>query len=127
MKKSIFVIMVMVSLLAIRAFAEQRIKVAVAAADKAPTAAVVDQAGAAPYFLLFDGKGKLVETFENPSKNAESPGPDVINFLAGKKVTVVVAGFFGPRIMDIAKAKGITAITFKGTAKGAVKKVLQSK
>jgi len=127
MKKSIFVIMVLVSLLAIRAFAGEDIKIAVAASDKAPTALVGDQAGAAAYFLVFDEKGRLVETIENPLKNSESPGPEVINFLAEKKVTVVVAGFFGPRIIDIAKTRGITPITFKGTAQDVVKKILQSK
>jgi len=141
MKKSVFIIMVLVSLLAIpyyyhsyfcrlllsSAFAAQTVKIAVAAADKTPTAAVSEQAGAAPYFLFFDGKGKLLEAIENPYKNAESPGPSVVNYLAGKGATVVVAGGFGSKIVDIAKGKGVTAVSFKGNAQDAVKKVLESK
>jgi predicted Fe-Mo cluster-binding NifX family protein len=127
MKKGLFVIMVLVSLLATQVFAGQSMKIAVAAADKTATVAVVGQPASAPYFLFFDGKGKLLEAIENPYKNAENPGPEVINFLAGKGATVVVAGFFGPKIIDVAKAKGVTPFSFKGTAQDAVTKVLQSK
>ena len=138
MKKSVFIIMVLVSLLAIpyyyhqyfcrlllsSAFAAQTTKIAVAAADKTPTAAVSEQAGAAPYFLFFDGKGKLLEAIENPYKNAASPGPSVINYLAGKGATVVVAGGFGPKILDVMKAKRMWPVPFEGSAQDGVKKVL---
>lgn len=127
MKKVMFIAMVLVSVLAVQAFASQTMKIAVAAADKTATAAVSDQAGAAPYFLFFDGKGKLLDAIENPYKNAESPGPSVVNFLAGKGATVVVAGGFGPKIVEVMKSKGIAAVPFKGSAQDAVKKVLQSK
>lgn len=128
MKKSMVFTMVLVLLLAtIPVFAAQTVKIAVAAADKVPAAAVIDQPASAPYFLFFDGTGKLLEAIENPYKNAETPGPEVINFLAGKEATIVVAGFFGPKIVEVAKAKGMTPVTFKGSAQDAVKKVLQSK
>jgi predicted Fe-Mo cluster-binding NifX family protein len=102
-------------------------KIAVAAADKTATSAVVNQPASAPYFLFFDGEGKLLEAVENPYKNTENPGPEVINFLAGKGATIVVAGFFGPKIIDIAKSKDMTPVAFKGTAQDAVKKALESK
>jgi predicted Fe-Mo cluster-binding NifX family protein len=114
-------------LVVVCAFAQQKTKIAVAAADKTLTATVSDQAAPAPYFLFFDGKGKLLEVIENPYKNAESAGPSVVNFLAGKGATVVVAGGFGPKIIEVAKAKGIIPVSFKGTAQDAVKKVLQTK
>jgi predicted Fe-Mo cluster-binding NifX family protein len=141
MKKKVFIIMVLVSLLAIpyyfhsyfcrlllsSAFAAQSTTIAVAAADKTPGAAVTDQAGSAPYFLVFDQKGKFLEALENPYKNAESPGPSIVNYLAGKGATVMVGGGFGPKIVEVMKGKGITAVSFKGSAQDAVKKVLQSK
>ena len=141
MKRGMFIVMVLVSVLAIpyyyhsyfcrlllsSAFAAQPMKIAVAAADKTATAVVSDQPASAPYFLFFDGKGKLLEAAENPYKNAENPGPEVIKYLAGKGATVVVAGFFGPKIIEVAKAKGVTPISFKGSAQDAVKKVLESK
>lgn len=127
MKKSMFVIMVLISLLTAQVFAAQSMKIAVAASDKTATAAVIDRAALAPYFLFFDEKGKLLEAIENPYKNAENPGPEVINFLAGKGATIVVAGFFGPKIIDVTKAKGVAPFSFKGTAQDAVKKAFQCK
>ena len=102
-------------------------KIAVGASGDAPGAPVNAQAASSPYFLVFDQKGKLLEALENPYKNADSPGPDVVNYLSGKGVTVVIAGDFGPRIVDVMKAKRMWPIRFAGTAQDAVKKVLQSK
>lgn len=127
MKKFMFIVMFLVSLLAVSAFAAQSMKVAVAANDKVPTAAVSGQAASAPYFLFFDQKGKLLEAVQNLYKDADRAGPSVVGFLAGKGVTVAVAGGFGPKIMDDMKAKGITPVSFNGSAQEAVKKVLQSK
>lgn len=127
MKKAMFIALVIVSFLAIPAFAAQNIKIAVAANNKIPTATVSGQAAPAPYFLFFDQKGKLLEAVENPYKDADRAGPSVVGFLAGKGVTVVVAGGFGPKIVDDMKAKGITPVSFNGSAADAVKKILQSK
>ena len=127
MKKGMVIAVVLCLLVYVQAFAAQAMKIAVAAAGKTATATVVDQPASAAYFLIFDGKGKLLEALDNPYKNAENPGPDVINFLAGKGAMVVVAGFFGPKIVDVAKAKGMTPVTFKGSARDAVKKALQAK
>jgi predicted Fe-Mo cluster-binding NifX family protein len=141
MKKKMFIIMVLVSLFAIpyyyhtyfcrlllsSVYAAQTMKIAVAAANKTPGATVTDQTGSAPYFLVFDQKGKFLEALDNPYKDADSPGPSIINYLAGKGATVVVGGGFGPKIVEVMKSKGITAVSFKGSAQDAVKKVLQSK
>jgi predicted Fe-Mo cluster-binding NifX family protein len=139
MKKGMFIAMVLVSFLAISAFAAQSMKIAVASAGKTPEAAVSDMPASAPYFLLFDGKGKLLEAIDNPYKNALNPAAgtaninveklaaDLANYFADKGATVVVAEFFGPPIVDSMKARGIAPATFKGTAQDAVKKVLQSK
>jgi predicted Fe-Mo cluster-binding NifX family protein len=116
-----------VSLLAPPAFAAQSMKIAVAANDKVLTATVSGQAATAPYFLFFDQKGKLLEAVQNPYKDADRAGPSVVGFLASKGATVVVAGGFGPKIVDDMKAKGITPVSFNGSVADAVKKVLQSK
>ena len=102
-------------------------KIAVAANGDTPGSPVNAQAASSPYFLVFDQKGNLLETLENPYKNAESPGPDVVNYLSGKGATVVVAGDFGPKIVDVMKAKRMWPVRFEGSAEDAVKKVLQSK
>ncbi|MEN6321607.1 MAG: NifB/NifX family molybdenum-iron cluster-binding protein [Syntrophaceae bacterium] len=100
--------------------------IAVAANGQTPDAPVSAQAGGAAFFLIFDNKGKLIETLANPEKNAITPGPAVVNFLAGKRATVVVAEGFGPKIVEVMKGKGIKAVAFKGSVEEAVKKFLQS-
>jgi len=109
------------------AFAGQKEKIAVAANGETSGALISGQAGTAPYFLFFDEKGKFIEAMENPYKGKGGAGKAVADYLAGKGVTVVVAGGFGGPIVDVMKDKGIKATAFKGSADEAVKKVLQPK
>jgi predicted Fe-Mo cluster-binding NifX family protein len=127
-RKRLIVIMMVILLLATAwAFAAGREKMAVAADDKIPSAAVSKQAGLAPFFLFFDEKGKMTEAMENPFKDKEGAGKSVAELLKNKQVTVVVAEGFGGQIVEVMKSKGIKAFAFKGSAEEAVKKVLQSK
>jgi predicted Fe-Mo cluster-binding NifX family protein len=123
MKKAIPIMLVVLFMASALAFAGQKEKIAVAANGPTLASAVGGQPARSPYFLLFDGKGKLTEAISNPAKD----GIAVTNFLAGKGVTVAVAGEYGPRIVEVMKNKGIKAVTFKGSVEEAVKKVLQSK
>ena len=127
MKKGISVTLLILFLISGLAFAAQKEKIAVAANDKIPSAAVSKQAGLAPYFLFFDGKGKMTEAIENPYKDKEGAGKLVAELLGNKGVTVVVAGELGGQIVEVMKGKGIKAVSFKGSAEEAVKKVLQPK
>ena len=128
MKKAICVMVVfLLMLVAVCAFAGEKAKIAVAANDKTPSAAVSKQAGLAPFFLFFDGKGKMTEAIENPYKDKEGAGKSVAELLGNKGVTVVVAEEFGGQIVEVMKGKGIKAVAFKGSAEEAVKKVLQPK
>ena len=107
------------------AFAGEKEKIAVSANDKTLTASVSKQAGPSPFFLIFDGKGKLIETIANPYKEGGG-GIAVADFLASKGVTIVVAQEFGDKIVQVMKGKGIKAVAFKGSVEEAVKKVLKS-
>ena len=127
MNKRSVVLFILLVFVASWSFAAPVPKIAVAAMDKTAAAAVSNQPGASPYFLIFDQKGKLLEAIENPYKSADSPGPTVVTFLAQKGATVVVAGNFGPKIVEVMKAKGMTAVSFTGTATDAVKQALKSK
>ena len=128
MKKAICVMVVfLLMLVAVCAFAGEKAKIAVAANDKTPSAAVSKQAGLAPFFLFFDGKGKMTEAIENPYKDKGGAGKSVAELLGNKGVAVVVAEEFGAQIVEVMKGKGIKAVSFKGSAEEAVKKVLQSK
>ncbi len=108
-------------------FAAQKEKIAVAANDKVPSAAVSKVAGLAPFFLFFDEKGKMTEAMENPFKDKEGAGKSVAEFLWNKGVTIVVAEGFGGPIVELMKAKGVRAVAFKGSAEEAAKKVLLPK
>ena len=101
--------------------------IAVAANGETAASLVSAQAGGAAFFLIFDKEGKLIETLANPEKNATSPGTAVIDFLVGKRATVIVAEGFGPKIVEVMKGKGIKAISFKGSVEKAIKMVLISK
>jgi predicted Fe-Mo cluster-binding NifX family protein len=127
MKKVISAMLVVLFLVSGLALAEQKEKIAVAANDKTPSAAVSKQAGLAPFFLFFDGKGKMTEAIENPYKDKEGAGKSVAELLKNKGVAVVVAEEFGGQIVEVMKGKGIKAVAFKGSAEEAVKEVLQTK
>jgi predicted Fe-Mo cluster-binding NifX family protein len=127
MKKVTSVVLAVLFLVSSLVFAGQKEKIAVAANDKIPGASVSDKAGMTPFFLFFDAKGRLVEAIENPYKDKEGAGKLIVDFLAGKGVTVIVAGTFGGPIVDMMKGKGIKSVVFKGSAEEAIKKVLQSK
>ncbi len=125
MKKSISIMLAILFLASSLAFAGEKEKIAVAANEKTPASSVSKQAGPSPFFLIFNGKGKLIETIANPYKEGGG-GIAVADFLAGKGVTVVVAEGFGDKIVQVMKGKGIKAVAFKGSVAEAVKKVLQS-
>lgn len=128
LKMKVFsVVLAMLFLITSLAFAERKGKICVAANEKSSGAAVSKQAGLAPFFLFFDGKGKMIEAIENPYKDKEGAGKSVAELLGNKAVTVVVAEEFGGQIVEVMKRKGIKALPFKGSALEAVKKVLQSK
>ena len=105
-------------------YAGQQERIAVASDEKVPDAAVSSQAGRSPFFLLFDEKGMFLEAIDNPYTEAKTRGTAVADFLAAKGVTIVVAGSFGDRITEGMKNKGIRALTFRGKAADAVKKIL---
>jgi predicted Fe-Mo cluster-binding NifX family protein len=100
--------------------------IAVAANGETRADSVSAQAGGAAFFLIFNKTGELIEKLANSEKNAENPGIAVVDFLAGKGVTVVVAEGFGPKIIESMKNKAIRVVAFKGSVHEALKKVLQT-
>jgi len=101
-------------------------KIAVASGGKTTKASVSNKAAKCPYFLIFDGKGELVEVIDNPYGNASrGAGPSAANFLVRTGVTIVIAGNFGSKMTDTLKSNGVTHFRFKGSAGDAVKKVLK--
>ncbi|MFH1490354.1 MAG: NifB/NifX family molybdenum-iron cluster-binding protein [Pseudomonadota bacterium] len=128
MKKIGVSVVVLVLFLTNLVFAGDGAKVAVAAKGKTATAEVSGVAARSPYFLIFDGDGRLLEAVENPYKAAKGDaGTSVVPFLAQKGVTLVVAGEFGEKMIQAMKAQGIEYLEFHGSAEGALKKVLEAR
>jgi predicted Fe-Mo cluster-binding NifX family protein len=100
--------------------------IAVASDGKSPAADVSGIAARCNYFLIFDGGGKLKEVGENPYKDARgSAGTSAASFLAGKEVTIIVAGRFGDKMKDALAAHKIAIMEFSGSIEDAISKILE--
>ena len=103
------------------------VMVAVAANGNTVSASVGNQPGRSPFFLFFDKQGAFVEAVNNPYKDAGNAGIPTLDFLASKGIKVLVAGWFGPQIVETMKGKGMRQVVFTGSVKDAVKKALELK
>jgi len=127
MKKTLFSTLAILYLVPVMAYAAQKdtAKIAVAANSKDATASISNKAGKCPYYLIFDGKGELIEVVGNPYKDVQSgAGPQTADFLAGKGVTTVIAGSFGDKMIGAMKSNGMEFFQLEGVIKDAVGKVL---
>jgi predicted Fe-Mo cluster-binding NifX family protein len=107
---------------------EEKIIIAVASDGETLKAVVSDTAARCPYFLIADSKGKLLEVVENPHKDTRSgAGVAAANFLAGKDVTIVVAGNCGSKMKNALEAQEMTYFEFEGIAEEAIKMILEKK
>ena len=105
----------------------QRVQIiAVATFEKTENSQISDRAAHAPYYLIFDKRGKLLEVISNPFRDAATgTGPKVADLLAAKNVTVMVAGAFGYKMTKALEAQGIRHHETTGIVKEAVKKFLK--
>ena len=98
-------------------------KYAVAADGRDESTSISHQVGRAPYFLILDEKGNIVEAVQNPYLELKfGLGPLVADMLAERKVTVLVGGFAGPNMHQKLKKHGIRFVH----GKGGVKRVVNS-
>jgi len=96
--------------------------IAVATLEKTENSQLSDKAAHAPYYLIFDKGGNLLEVISNPFRDAvRDAGPKVADLLASKNVSVVVAGDFGHKMKSALNEKGID----QHKASGIVKKVVE--
>ncbi len=105
---------------------EEKVIIAVASDGETLKAAVSQIAARCPYFLIVDSKGKLLEAVENPHKDTRgSAGVSVVNFLAERNVSIIIAGNFGNKMIDALKAQEIAHFEFEGIAEKALRKILE--
>lgn len=125
MKGSAALLLVPLLLISFTAFAADPAKIAVATEEQTPSSQVSAVAARSPYFLLFDENGTLLEAVVNPHKDAPGGvGSQAVEFFAGRGVTVVIAGAFGPKMVRAMQTEGMRYLEFKGSADEAVKKAI---
>jgi predicted Fe-Mo cluster-binding NifX family protein len=128
MKKLFFLSLTVLLLSSGLVFTGQTGKICVATKEKSPEASVSDKAALAPYLMIFDEKGNLLETLDNPFKEKKlQAGFLMADYLPGKGITAVVGRDYCGDIIGVLKKKGITAYNFEGTAAEAAVKVAQGK
>ncbi len=100
-------------------------RIAVAALKKKENSEIATQAGRAPFYLVFDESGTLVETLQNPfSRGGGGAGFGVAKMLADKGVDTVVAGKFGENMLDAFKERGLFSHEKEGSVLDAVRNIL---
>jgi len=101
-------------------------RVAVAAEAARAEALVSPVAARAPYILLFDATGTLVESHPNPvAAQAGGAGPALARWLAEQKAGTLIAGDFGAKLAQALQERRIRMLTASGPAAQAVKKAGQ--
>ncbi len=81
-------------------------KIAVASTGSTEDSMVSNVGGRAPFFLIYENK-KLVKTLKNPFMFGGGAGFSVAHLLAKEGVEEVIAGNFGPNMIQALKTKGI--------------------
>ena len=105
---------------------EEKIIIAVASDGETLKANVSDTAARCPYYLIVDNKGILLEAVENPYKDTRGgAGVSAANFLAGKDVTIIVAGNCGNKMKGALEAQEMAFFEFEGIAEEAINKILE--
>ena len=101
---------------------EKQLLIAVAGESPEPTSQISKVAARAPYFLLFDGQSKLLQTLKNPNTSATGgAGPSTADFLAKHKATLVIAGQFGRKMENALHSSKIQTVERQGRILDAVK------
>ncbi len=99
--------------------------IAVASDDKEATSVVSDFAARSRYYLLFNETLEMVQVVNNPflDKGGRA-APQVVDYLAQKGVGAIVAGGFGPVMVEAMEKRGIRYFQYSGVAQEAVERVV---
>ena len=99
-------------------------KIAVASLEKKERAEIAQQAGRAPYYLIFNEQGELLETWNNVfARGGGGAGFAVVDVMKEKEVGAIIAGKFGPNMTGAMDSAGIKYYEKEGLAKKAAKEV----
>ena len=99
--------------------------IAVASDDQEATSLVGNFAARSRYYLLFSQTLELVQVVQNPFLSEEEKiGPLIVDYLAQKGVGVIVAGRFGPPMIQAMNKKEMRYIQYSGVAREAVQRAI---
>lgn len=97
--------------------------IAVASESQEATSLVGSFAARSRYYLLFSGRD-FVQALSNPFlPGGPGAGPLVVDYLAQKGVGIIVAGRFGPPMIQAMNRRGMKYIQYSGVAQEAAQRV----
>ena len=128
MNKIILLLFLIMIIIPAESYAGERFKIAVSSEGAEEAASISSKAARCPFFLIFDEGGNLMEAIENPFKDApKGAGASVVDYLADKGVTILIAETFGVKIVNALEENNIAYYEFDGSVSEAVKKVVNIK
>ncbi len=96
--------------------------IAVAALGDGPESEISSNAGRAPYYLIFNDKGVLLKSIENPALDRRGGASRVVlELLLKESCTTVIAGNFGDRMEAQLRANDIEYYKRDGIVKEVLK------
>ncbi|MBN2086851.1 NifB/NifX family molybdenum-iron cluster-binding protein [Candidatus Peregrinibacteria bacterium] len=103
-------------------------KIAIASVGKKEDSDVSSRGGRAPYYLIFDDKGKFLETVSNPfAIGGGGAGPSVAKMLVDMNVDTIIAGVIGDKMADALNERGIKYFGREGNIKTVLSNFLKEK
>jgi len=100
-------------------------KIAIASTSKEEGGEISQRGGRAPFYLVYDGEGSLLETIKNPvEQGGGGVGPFVAKMLADKKVTMFMAEKIGPNMVQALDQYGIEYKEMSGNIGEALKQLI---
>jgi len=102
-----------------------QMKIAITAMTPDVDSRIAKHSARAPFYLLFDEQGEMLEVVSNPFAGVDrGAAPQAALLLADKGVTLLAAGDFGARFVSELEEKGIDHIQRSGQVSEIVRQLL---
>jgi predicted Fe-Mo cluster-binding NifX family protein len=103
-------------------------KIAIASVEKNEDSKISARGGRAPYYLIFDEKGKFIEVIANPfNMGGGGAGIAVAKMLADMGINVFLAGMVGDKMADALDERGVKYFGREGNVKTVLGNFLKEK